>query len=262
MKAGKEETDKRMIFKKMDFCTFYVDDKSDMGNLKLKNNRLPVSVVRRLIGHPATRFFKTEEEDVYIVRRIKDPEAEKKKEIIWEHTDKVLEVFPEVKKELENAQAKIGQPGCSDCGKNAAKRALIKRMAEVYREDKDKERDVMSLEYIFNQMEMATILGEVLVQPVKGNIMKGPRPSCTDCARKHLAQAIVLLGEAHLGYPEHRWLAIGHLAEASEETIADYKEVAEDIRTERLKLMANSNYKPLLMELIERITDIEDRNNT
>jgi hypothetical protein len=231
-----------------------------MDKMTVKDNRVPTSVIRRIIVYPTAKFFETDEKDVYIVRKEEDVEAAKKVNAIWENKEKVLKIFPELKQAVEDAEAKISKPGCSSCGKNAAKRTLVKKMAEEY---KKKERDVEPLVGIFNVAEMGMIRNEAAaLRQLKSNITRGPRPTCTDCARKHLAQAIVLLGEAHLGYPEHRWLAIGHLAEASDETVADYPDIAEDIRSERLKLMANSGYKPMLMELIERISEIEDGKNT
>lgn len=64
-----------------------------------------------------------------------------------------------------------------------------------------------------------------------------PRPPCIECVRKHIAQAIILLGESEMGYPEHLWLAVGHLAEASEECLGLYPLVAAEIREHRLKAM-------------------------
>ncbi len=63
------------------------------------------------------------------------------------------------------------------------------------------------------------------------------RKSCMDCVRKHLAQAQVLLDEAHLGYPHHRWLAVGHLAEAESECLDEHEEFARKIRSCRLDVM-------------------------
>lgn len=63
------------------------------------------------------------------------------------------------------------------------------------------------------------------------------RNSCIDCVRKHLAQASILLDEVHLGYPHHRWLAAGHLAEAESEALDKWPEFATEIRSERLKVM-------------------------
>ncbi len=63
------------------------------------------------------------------------------------------------------------------------------------------------------------------------------RKSCMDCVRKHLAQASVLLDETHLGYPHHRWLAVGHLAEAESECLDEHPEFAAKIRECRLRAM-------------------------
>lgn len=62
------------------------------------------------------------------------------------------------------------------------------------------------------------------------------RPSCLLCARKHLAQASILISEAAQGYPEHKWLALGHLAEAGDELIRDFPILAQRMRDERKKL--------------------------
>lgn len=83
------------------------------------------------------------------------------------------------------------------------------------------------------------------------------RESCLDCARKHLAQALVLMQESRLGYPEHKWIAIGHLAEASEELVKDYQSLAGQIRCERLKYMDDSSYNIDIMHLIELIGAFE-----
>lgn len=59
------------------------------------------------------------------------------------------------------------------------------------------------------------------------------RKSCIECTLKHLAQAAVLMEEAELGYPLHKWLAIGHLAEASAECITSHAALAHTIRDAR-----------------------------
>jgi hypothetical protein len=50
---------------------------------------------------------------------------------------------------------------------------------------------------------------------------------------KHVTQAGILTMEARQGYPHHRWWALGHLAEASDELVADYEEQANEIREYR-----------------------------
>lgn len=88
------------------------------------------------------------------------------------------------------------------------------------------------------------------------------RPSCLDCARKHLAQALILIHETEMGYPIHKWIAIGHLAEASDELLYDYPQMAHIIRAERLNYMENSNYKINILDLISQITSLEDLENS
>lgn len=93
------------------------------------------------------------------------------------------------------------------------------------------------------------------------------RPSCLDCCRKHLAQAEVLMLEARKGYIAHAWLAVGHMAEAEDETLDEYPEITEKIRDERLKYIeslndyGNENYLTSLyavpiLELLEEISDL------
>ena len=62
------------------------------------------------------------------------------------------------------------------------------------------------------------------------------RESCLHCVIKHLAQAIILNIESELGYPLHRFLAAGHLAEAESESVNQFPELAHDIRKLRLAL--------------------------
>jgi len=60
------------------------------------------------------------------------------------------------------------------------------------------------------------------------------RPFCLLCILKHLSQADVLMDEALLGYPMHRWRAIGHMAEAESECLGFSFALARRIRLRRL----------------------------
>lgn len=80
------------------------------------------------------------------------------------------------------------------------------------------------------------------------------RPSCLNCTRKHLAQALVLLHESKKGYPTHFWLAQGHLAEAEDELLRDYPALADVVRNERKLLEEDPSYEIPLMDLIEQVT--------
>ena len=79
------------------------------------------------------------------------------------------------------------------------------------------------------------------------------RPSCQDCARKHIAQASVLIGEAHMGYPEHHWLAIGHLAEAAEELLQSWPDMANQVRAHRKRLELDRRYQVPVLDLIAQV---------
>ncbi len=79
--------------------------------------------------------------------------------------------------------------------------------------------------------------------------------TCLDCVRKHLAQASILLDETALGYPHHRWLAAGNMAEAERESRHLYPELATTIRAERLKVM-RSHDEAVSVDLEEMIRQV------
>ena len=84
------------------------------------------------------------------------------------------------------------------------------------------------------------------------------RPSCLNCARKHLAQAEILLHESKQGYPEHFWLCMGHLAEAADELLRDHAGLAEQIRNERKLLEEDYDYQIPIMDLITAVTAVAE----
>lgn len=85
------------------------------------------------------------------------------------------------------------------------------------------------------------------------------RPTCLYCARKHLGQACVLLAEAHQGYPEHLWLAIGHMAEAGDELAQDHPQLASLIRHHRKQLETNRMYQPPFLLLIRSLNRLDPK---
>ena len=84
------------------------------------------------------------------------------------------------------------------------------------------------------------------------------RPTCLECAGKHLAQACVLLKETKTGYPAFKWFVIGHLAEAEEETVATYPDLANEIREHRVAWTDNDETVIPFEELFARIDDLID----
>lgn len=86
------------------------------------------------------------------------------------------------------------------------------------------------------------------------------RESCTLCVRKHLAQASILMDEYILGYPHHKWLAVGHLAEAESEIIELSNIMAGKIREARLKIMHNDE-NPIIEKLIIEVSELTGENS-
>lgn len=78
------------------------------------------------------------------------------------------------------------------------------------------------------------------------------RKACLDCAIKHLAQAQILMDESRLGYPLHKHLAIGHLAEAESEMLGVSVEKAANLRAARLAVAAGEKlpYEDMLAMLL------------
>jgi len=83
--------------------------------------------------------------------------------------------------------------------------------------------------------------------------MIGPRKPCAHCSKKHLSQAMVLLDESINGYPEHRWMAAGHIAEAESEIAGLYSDVAEKLRGARKTMDEDRSYFPNLLPAILEI---------
>ena len=83
------------------------------------------------------------------------------------------------------------------------------------------------------------------------------RTACLDCARKHIAQAIVLGIEAVTGYPSFKWLVVGHLAEAEAELVEQYPDVANELREYRKEYEIEPCNLPL-MDMIERLTRLDE----
>jgi hypothetical protein len=71
-----------------------------------------------------------------------------------------------------------------------------------------------------------------------------------------LAQAYITQIEANMGYPEHILLAIGHLAEASEECMAISPELSDEIRQYRLLIMEDSQVQIPYFLLFNKVKEL------
>lgn len=83
-----------------------------------------------------------------------------------------------------------------------------------------------------------------------------------NCTLKHLGQAVVLLAESDKGYPTHKYIAMGHLAEAEDECISKYPEVANKIRETRVAVQDGGTPSYSIQDLIELVHDIKERDGS
>jgi len=83
------------------------------------------------------------------------------------------------------------------------------------------------------------------------------RESCLECVCKHLGQAAVLLHEAKKGYDYHLIYAMGHLAEAEDESAARFPEIKWRIYTLRKAIQRGEsiNIDELVRDVYERWQD-------
>ena len=83
------------------------------------------------------------------------------------------------------------------------------------------------------------------------------RDPCIDCVVRHLAQAHVLLEEAAMGYPNHVYLAIGHIAEASEEIRGISQDMALDLRRLRKQIEQDEDAEFNALVWFDRVLSLD-----
>lgn len=84
------------------------------------------------------------------------------------------------------------------------------------------------------------------------------RKTCLICTRKHLTQAMILVMESvkdPIQYGWHRYLACGHMAEAEDECMDVYPEMALHIREYRIQV-EEGEYENLFYFFEEIIKDL------
>lgn len=81
------------------------------------------------------------------------------------------------------------------------------------------------------------------------------RPTCVDCAIKHLAEASILLQESRHGYPDHIYYSRGHMAEAEAELAQLYPAHADLVRVSRKTLEQDPDFSPDFMGLMKQIDE-------
>lgn len=85
------------------------------------------------------------------------------------------------------------------------------------------------------------------------------RDNCLNCARKHLASALIIALEVRVGALDihHKWLVIGHISEAEVELVIKWPHLALELREHRKAYEDDGDYILPLMDYIRRIGDEE-----
>lgn len=169
---------------------------------------------------------------------------------LWDNPEPFAKVYPDIALRYNELRARILAPGCAQCVRNSLTHQLLQEIDKTSAVPRD-----YSPFAAFP--ELVDALKKRSPAAVVPYSQKGPRPTCLNCVRKHIGQAVVLLGESMQGYPAHRWLAIGHLGEAGEECVERYPKLAEEIRTIRNKTTDDLTFMPNLMELFDKIDVLE-----
>lgn len=159
----------------------------------------------------------------------------------------LLKLFPDMASFLDEMEKKLNDSSCKGC----AKRQWFNRLKkEISNRPLPAKKELEALTPLLGETFMHSLYTK---QPSfeKVHIISSSRPACPDCCRKHLAQAIILVNESFMGYPEHSEMALAHLREAAEEIIELDKEFAESIYEEHNEFDADRNYYPDLMPLLK-----------
>ena len=93
------------------------------------------------------------------------------------------------------------------------------------------------------------------------DLPKQDRKPCIDCVEKHVAQAYILAQESEMGYPEHRILMCGHLAEAIDEAPNDIPELKYTLQTCMSITMQTGNAFLPLYPVLALIKMVRERIN-
>lgn len=177
---------------------------------------------------------------------------------VFDNREQLFKVYPELATQYADLEEEL--KGCTNCSKRKYGRQILDSVLQISYDG----RDLSSLENFLPEDTIKILKGEeierksvsprlppflqkkkAIDKPSREKLIENPnkieREPCVDCVRKHVAQAIILLREVKQGYASdfhvHKWLAVGHLAEAADEALGYDEALAQKIRTIRLELM-------------------------
>lgn len=165
----------------------------------------------------------------------------------------LLELYPNLKQFLKQMDAQIGSGRCKSC---VRKRWLNNLKMEIKRRPGAPAEKLAELEPLLGAAFIHSLSKRAATEPVTAELPV--RTACADCCRKHIAQAIILMNESFMGYPEHADMALAHLREAAEEIVAQDEAMAEAILAEHNKVDSNRDYYPELTPLLKKAIMLVD----
>ena len=178
----------------------------------------------------------------------------KAKSFLEVHKDEIISKLPNLRDDLNSFRERINKATCPDCVKRSLERRIKRKIGErmtlgMFSPELEK----ILLPYskvVQQQQQLSTRKAPSLeANRTPAPDQKAPsemtindeRQGCIDCVRKHLSQAMILLRECNQGYGtddfEHKWLAVGHLAEAADEALHVDPDLSMKIRDIRLSIM-------------------------
>lgn len=191
--------------------------------------------------------------------------------LVLDNKKAFVSVYPELQAPIEDVQNTIDKENCKGCARNKYTQRLLDELALM-----PKDRDITPLEPLIAKYSYAKSwltgasfevdISQIQIPPMfvkkqiplrttpLASVMESEytpdRKQCIDCAKKHVAQALVLLREAEKGYPDHVELAYQHLQKAE-------KNVPEDRKLAFIKLMniLQDELRVLDLKTIHNITE-------
>jgi hypothetical protein len=173
---------------------------------------------------------------------------EKRKQAFASEQGRLIIKYPDKEELIKTEISKATSDGCGGCKSGRIMKELFNKLGEPIPPPPPQQMQMM-------QQRMNPYGQNSMNQPISPEVMAmqsadAPRPPCEECFKEHIAKAVVLLTEASLGYPEHRWLAIANVAEASAEILGINKELAVEVRGIKLRMIQDSTFIPDLMKYL------------
>lgn len=186
--------------------------------------------------------------------------------LLRDHKAAFLKVYPEVETMYKDIEAEIEKEQCKDCALPAKYQRIFNFITSL-----PKDRSLEDVEPIMPPLAVKVLKGQEITKEDLDKHTNAPifitkvdipfidekdisvadmdptldmvsRRACWDCVKKHLSEALVLMPECLMGYGsdkyENKWELIGHLSQAAKECVKVSPELADRIRSFRLKVMS------------------------